>query len=55
MFISYQWDKQEVVLKLKDELESNNLTCWMDTQNTEGGDVLAEEIRKGIIGCKVSI
>ena len=54
VFISYQWDIQEVVLKLKDELESNNLTCWMDVKNTEGGDDLAKEIVEGIRGCKVS-
>ena len=54
VFISYQWDIQEDVLKLKEALESENLTCWMDVKSTKGGDVLAEEIEKGIRGCKVS-
>lgn len=55
VFISYKHDMQELVLKLKEELELNDLTCWMDVKNTEGGDVLAKEIDKGIRGCKVSI
>lgn len=54
VFISYQWDIQKDVLKLKEALESENLTCWMDVNSTKGGDVLTNEIDKGIRGCKVS-
>ena len=54
MFISYQWDIQKIVFQLREELELNDLTCWMDEKNMEGGDYLAGEIVEGIRGCKVS-
>ena len=54
VFISYQWDMQEEVLNLKQRLELNNLTCWMDVKSMEGGDDLPAEIVKGITECKVS-
>ena len=54
VFISYQWDIQEEVLKLKEALELENLTCWMDVKSMKGGDDLWEKIDKGIRGCKVS-
>ena len=54
VFISYQWDIQEKVLKLKEKLEAKKITCWMDTGKMMGGDHLKAEIDKGIRGCKVS-
>ena len=54
VFISYQWNIQDQVLKLKKKLESKNITCWMDTNKMMGGDDLKREIDKGIRGCKVS-
>ncbi len=53
VFISYQWDIQDKVLKLKKKLEAKNITCWMDTGEMMGGDDLKKEIDKGIRGCKV--
>ena len=55
VFISYQWDMQDKVLKLKKKLEANKITCWMDTGKVTGGDDLKKEIDKGIRGCKVSV
>jgi hypothetical protein len=54
VFISYQWDIQDKVLKLKKKLEAKKITCWMDTGKMMGGDDLKAEIDKGIRGCKVS-
>jgi hypothetical protein len=55
VFISYQWDIQDKVLKLKKQLEAKSITCWMDTGKMMGGDDLKKEIDKGMRGCKVSI
>ena len=54
VFISYQWDIQDKVLKLKKKLEAKKVTCWMDTGAMMGGDDLKAKIDKGIRGCKVS-
>lgn len=53
VYISYQQDIQEAVLRLKENLESHNLTCWMDMKNE--GDVVTEEMTRMIRECKVSI
>ena len=55
VFISYQWDIQNEVLKLKTKLEAKKITCWMDTGKMMGGDDLKAQIDKGIRGCKASI
>ena len=54
VFISYKWDIQEQVRKFKEDLESNDLTCWMDIKSMQKGDNLPKEIVKGITDCKVS-
>ena len=54
VFISYQWDIQQKVSKFRMDLESNDLTCWMDIKSMQKGDNLPEEIVKGIRGCQVS-
>ncbi|XP_028392709.1 zinc finger X-chromosomal protein-like isoform X1 [Dendronephthya gigantea] len=55
VFISYQWDIQDKILKLKKTLESKNITCWMDTNKMMGGDDLKKEIDRGIRGCKIVV
>lgn len=55
VFISYQWDIQDKVLKLKKKLEAKSITCWMDTGKMMGGDDLKKEIDKGIRGCKIVV
>ena len=55
VFISYQWNIQDKVLKLKKKLEAKKITCWMDTGKMMGGDDLNAQIDKGIRGCKASI
>ncbi|XP_028392697.1 uncharacterized protein LOC114517237 [Dendronephthya gigantea] len=55
VFISYQWNIQDEILKLKKKLESKNITCWMDTDTMMGGDDLKKEIDRGIRGCKIVV
>ncbi len=54
-FISYCWAQKEKVKILKTILEANNISCWMDEQQMEGGSMLFEEIDKGISECEVVI
>lgn len=53
VFISYQWDSQGEVKKLRDRLGAKGYGCWMDVGQVGAGDQLYEEIDKGIRGCRV--
>lgn len=53
MFISYQWDNQDEVNVLRDVLEKNGLTCWMDVGQMGGGDMLYNRIYEGLKHAKV--
>ncbi|KAJ8307353.1 hypothetical protein KUTeg_015437, partial [Tegillarca granosa] len=39
--ISYQWDKQPTVKKIRDGVRASGLTVWMDVDNMEGSTVQA--------------
>jgi hypothetical protein len=54
VFISYQWDSQDEVIMLRDVLEKNGLTCWMDIGQMGGGDYLYSRIYDGIKNAKVN-
>lgn len=54
VFISYQWDSQDEVILLRDVLEKNGLTCWMDIGQMGGGDHLYSRIYDGIKNAKVN-
>ena len=53
VFLSYQWDLQPIVEDLKDRLQENGISCWMDKTNMGAGDSLRAEIDTGIRNCKV--
>jgi hypothetical protein len=55
VFISYQWDSQRLVMKLRDRLSEKGFGCWMDVDQIGGGDQLYEEIDKGIRACRVFV
>lgn len=55
VFISYQWDSQEAVLKLRRRLEMAGFPCWMDVGLVGGGDNLYSRIYHGISRAKVLI
>ncbi|KAJ8307350.1 hypothetical protein KUTeg_015434 [Tegillarca granosa] len=41
VMISYQWDKQPTVKKIRDGVRASGLTVWMDVDNMEGSTVQA--------------
>ncbi|KAH7935924.1 hypothetical protein HPB52_015179 [Rhipicephalus sanguineus] len=53
VFISYQWDAQEVVLNIRQHLEFSGFPCWMDVGQVGGGDSLYGKIYEGISRAKV--
>ncbi|XP_022241620.1 uncharacterized protein LOC106459406, partial [Limulus polyphemus] len=53
VFISYQWDAQELVIELRRRLELAGYPCWMDVGQLGGGDSLYGKIYEGISGAKV--
>jgi len=53
IFISYQWDSQDEVTVLREVLEQNGFTCWMDIGQMGGGDHLYNCIYDGIKNAKV--
>ena len=55
VFISYQWDSQEEVLRVRQFLEQSGLTCWMDIGQMGGGERLYQRIYQGVAGCRVVV
>ncbi|RWS02006.1 Neuralized-like protein, partial [Dinothrombium tinctorium] len=55
IFISYQWDSQELVLDLRRRLELSGFPCWMDVGLLGGGDSLYGKIYEGISRAKVIV
>ncbi|XP_055957324.1 uncharacterized protein LOC130010374 isoform X3 [Patella vulgata] len=41
VMISYNWDKQDLALKIRDQLKSNNIKVWMDVDDMEGSTLEA--------------
>ena len=54
-FISYCWAQKDKVKILRSTLEDHGISCWMDEQQMEGGDMLFEEIDDGISASDVVI
>lgn len=55
MFLSYQWDFQEEVLKIKENLEKAGFKCFMDVGQMGGGNMLYQKIDQAIRNAKVVI
>ena len=53
VFLSYQWDLQDTVKKLKSRMEESGIQCWMDIREMGGGDALFAKIDAGIRASKV--
>jgi hypothetical protein len=55
VFLSYQWDFQEEVLKIKENLEKAGFKCFMDVGQMGGGNLLYQKIDQAIRNSKVVI
>jgi len=55
VFISYQWDSQEVVVKIKEHLEKAGFNCFIDLGQLGGGNNLYQKIDLAIRNAKVVI
>ena len=55
MFISYQWDAQDDVTRLRNRIETSGYSCWMDVGQLGGGDQLFERIDEGIRNAHVFV
>ncbi|XP_078371994.1 uncharacterized protein LOC144655584 isoform X1 [Oculina patagonica] len=55
VFLSYQWDLQDTVKRLKSRMEESGIQCWMDIGQMGGGDALFAKIDAGIRACKVFV
>lgn len=55
IFLSYQWDSQQEVLKLKEFLIKNGYQVWMDLTGLSGGDTLTEKLAEAISNSKIVI
>ena len=48
VMISYQWDTQQTMLQVKQELEAQGFTVWMDVEQMEGSilETMARAVEK---------
>ena len=53
VFISYQWDSQLEVIRLRQYLEENKISCWMDIGQMGGGDGLYQRIYQAVSHARV--
>lgn len=51
VMISYQWDTQETMLRVKTELESQGFSVWMDVEQMEGSilETMARAVEKSSV------
>ena len=49
--ISYQWDTQDTMLRVKTELESQGFSVWMDVEQMEGSilETMARAVEKSSV------
>ena len=52
VFISYQWDTQAEVVRIRQFLEEANISCWMDIGQMGGGDGLYQRVYTGLANCR---
>ena len=53
VFISYSSKNADEAEYIREVLEKNNISCWIDHERVHGGQFFLEEILKGIENCKV--
>lgn len=53
IMISYQWDCQEIVLRVKDELKSAGFNVWIDVENIEGSTL--QSMASAVESCMVFV
>lgn len=41
VMISYNWDNKETVLKIREKLRENGISCWIDVENMSGSTLEA--------------
>lgn len=51
VMISYRWGRQKTVLKIRDKLEENGVTCWIDVEKMPGS--IMEAMSAGVENCTV--
>lgn len=51
VMISYNWGSKETVLKIRNNLEQNGVTCWIDEVHMSGSTI--EAMGKAIDNCTV--
>ncbi|XP_071963929.1 uncharacterized protein [Antedon mediterranea] len=51
VMISYQWDTQEILLRVRDRLKENGYVVWMDVDNIEGSTLqsMAEAVEEAAV------
>ena len=49
LFLSYQWDDQEDVKRLRDFLKDCGFDVWMDIHNMHGGNHLPDKLAAAIL------
>jgi hypothetical protein len=55
VFISYHWDSQVTVIKIKENLEKAGFKCFMDIGQIGGGNLLYQKIDQAIRNAQVII
>ncbi len=55
MFISYASQDAFIASVMKEKVESLGAEVWLDWKKVEGGDVISEQVRKGIDACREAI
>lgn len=45
--ISYQWENQKIIKKIRDSLQENGVKCWMDIYDMQGSttDAMAQAVQ----------
>ena len=51
--ISYQWDCQEIILRVKDELRSAGFNVWIDVEKIEGSTL--QSMASAVENCAVFV
>ena len=55
LFLSYQWDTQEDVIRLRDFLKGRGYHVWMDINEMHGGNNLPDDLAKAILNADLFI